>query len=213
MPVALKSTHDESQQRGVNDLLPNLSRAKPPAAPQLELDIFEQIKEYLNKIKTQEGSKSKDERRIDRASKNIGAAKEMISKAVEKCDLIQRKKDFLRDKLDKLEARKAEALKYWQDYGFDVRQTSKPDHDFELYEFIYTKLREQELVQPITIGVKLQDKKLQIVSRVPEEALSDVDIESLNDKLINYHHPKDKHVDFKLAMITIRKVLIKHPDV
>lgn len=219
MPVAHRSIEESSQLKTVDEtILASSVKTHSLEPPKLDATIFEQIRDCLEKMKSCNEGSNKDQEKIAKLSKQIEAAEDIIAKAEQKRDALQRRNNFLRNKLEKWNERVAKSIEYWQEYGFDVKQLPKIEQDGEeadLYEFIYTKKdKDVELPQPITVVLKyLHHKKLQIVSWAPAEVLTSELQESLNSRLTaSCCHSGDEHVDFKLAMLMIKQAFIKHPD-
>lgn len=163
----------------------------------LDSEVFQEIEEYILKIKQYEEETKEDKRRIEKLNVAIQLAQETVAKAVEKKDALIRKNLFLKTTLEEAAQRTNQALEYWKEYGLDIKEISENQ-----YEFIYTKLN-------VSVGIKHDDKQLTVVSQDPKVISPDALIE-LNSKLTNTCIQSDgKSVDYKLAMITIKKDLMK----
>lgn len=203
MPTATKHSIilEESHLAAAGDRTDNgqlSGRTKLPSPPSLDMKLFEDIRNLMEDAKKFEDHEREALRKIEKYNNCIKAAEETIAKAQLKKEVLQKRNEFLRNCLDELEERKVKALKYWEDFGIDVKQISNDDSDFQQYEFNYTKLK-------CTVNLRHQNNRLEIVDQYPE-LLSTND---LNDRLTKNCVNPSGQVDYKLAMLTIKKELVR----
>lgn len=164
----------------------------------INFEILQEIHENLDKIKRYEEEIKEDKRRIEKANDAIRLAHEMVAKAEEKRNSLLRRNQVFKKNVEDTENRVKQALEYWKEYGIDIKEIST-NH----YEFIYTKLK-------VSIGLKFDDKQLKVVSQ-DREVISPDSMNELNSRLTNNCvHADGTNVDYKLAMITIKKELMKN---
>lgn len=194
----------------------------------VDSELLGELKELLDKISRFEYEDQEDRRKVEKLMKCIKDAEETIERAESKKEGLQKRNELLRTTLENRRQTKREALEYWKDYGFDVAQLSKDGDSIQEYEFLYSKLssnrkpRKQQTFIPVDgdneppnendnvrCAVRLRlDENLQIVSQAPER-LSTEQIEDLNSRLTPNCIGADGVVDYKLAMLMIRRDLIK----
>lgn len=169
--------------------------------PKLELALFDEISDMLQSIKSAKNQEDECLRKVDKIDRMLDEAKLSIARGKEALETLKRRNEFLQDKLDQREARVRQAIQYWKDYGFDVKQLSNEWDPFEQYEFIYTRLS-------CSVQLKHENRKLEIVNQMPEVIVSDL-LTELNGRLTASCVQDNGQVDYKLAMIMIKKVLTK----
>lgn len=174
----------------------DLTSLELPKPSRLNFELFQEIAENLDKIKNREAETKRDRLRIEKSNDAIKLALDTFSKAESKRDSLLKKNRFLKDTLEETANRTNQALNYWKEYGLDIKEIST-NH----YEFIYTKLN-------VSVGVKFEDRQLKVVSQDPEVLTSDT-LTELNSRLTNTCVHSDGTNDYKLAMITIKKELMK----
>lgn len=175
--------------------------------PRLDIYIFEEIKDLMSKAKQYEQDEKECKRKVEKYNRSIEAAEEMIAKAQKKKEALVKRNEFLKDCLEKMEERKRQALRYWEDYGIEVKQVSTDEDSFQQYEFNYMKLPMP--TNQCSINIRYQDKRLEVVEQLPEILITD-QLNELNARLTNNCvNARNGAVDYRLAMILIKKELVK----
>lgn len=183
----------------------------------LDMVLFEEIDELMDNAIAYREEEKECQRKMEKYEKNIKVAEEMIEKAQMKKDALMKRNEFLRNCLEDRECARKRALKYWEDYGIDVKQLSTDADKFQHYEFNFTKLpckivkqtRTEESTTSCVIGLKYHEGKLEIVEQIPEILQPD-NLKALNMRLTtNCINQNADLVDYKLAMLIMRKDLIK----
>lgn len=213
MPIATKHSTilEESHQNTISD-------DNKVVIERLDVKLFDDIKQLMEKAKQFEEEEEKCKRKIEKYKQLNEVAEEMIAKAENKKAELIKRNEFLKTCLEQKEDKKRQALKYWEDYGISVRQISSEEDNFQQYEFIYSKLTDNKKVTKSTgdtsggqcsINLRYQDKRLEIVEPIPE-CLTEEAVGALNSRLIDSCVNVDTPtVDYRLAMIMIKKELIK----
>lgn len=166
----------------------------------LDPEFFEDLENLLRKTERLAEEEREDRIKINKLNQSIAQAREVLAKADVKRDVLVKKNLALKSALDDMNRRISESSEYWSKYGFDARRASDEDDDFE---FVYSKLKGDDWT------CKLRVKQLKIVEQDPEVFDSEA-LEALNEKLNRNCLNQDGVVDYKSAMIIIRKALIKH---
>lgn len=165
--------------------------------PLLDAGICEEIKESLDKIKLYEEETKEDKRKIEKLNEVITQAKSTLAKADEKKASLLKMNLCLKNRLEELDQRTKQALDYWKVFGLDVKEVAE-NH----YEFIYTKLPRE-----VTIGLKTSDNQLAVVSQNPE-LIDKESLTNLNNRLTADCVKSDNSIDYKRAMLMIKKTLL-----
>lgn len=175
--------------------------------PRLDIGIFKDIADLLENDRKLDEDEKKFLRKIEKYEKNIEQAQEMIHKAQQKKEELLKRNLFLKECLANKESARREALKYWDNFGIQVKQLTAETDDHEEYEFSYTKLKDSTPTTSCVVGLRFQDGKLDIFEQVPEILTSENMKElctRINDSCI-----RSNSIDYRLAMLKIRKDLIK----
>lgn len=202
MPVANKNSTflEESAWAGPDE--------DSPAYLGLDRDvtaIWDDIITLLDKNKANQEEEQKSKRKLDRYNQAIAEAEEAIAKAMTKREALLNNNTLLKQSLDKFAARKQEALEYWANYGLEITQMSKEQDNFQQYAFKFTK---PPAKGNSTVNLRFQNSRLEIVEQMPN-ILSLEDLTELNKRLTECCVQEDDFVDYKLAMLMIRKALAK----
>jgi len=208
------------------DLSPEL---EDNIVPQIDKSIFSDIAELSDRLRSYKKEEEDAKRKLEKYDKSIAATMEMIERAQAKMDALVKRNEFLINRLEERESGIRRALKYWKDYGIDVRKISADDDEYEQYDFMYSKLphgaqgptpntettanqgkpQSEGSGSTCVIGLRYEDGKLEIVEQNPEIIQPD-ELKIMNNRLTeNCLGAKAGIVDYKLAMIMIRKDLIK----
>lgn len=161
----------------------------------IKTEIFEEIRGYIDKIQQCSSSIKTDNQKINKISTLIEAAEPTLQMAEEKRGELERKNKFLRAKLDNLNERISWSINYWQEFGLEVEQLP----DSNNYKFIFNKLDDRPIDPPKAVVL---DDNLKIVSRSPEDCLTDEDVTKINES-------DNNQGDHKLVMLRIKRALTK----
>lgn len=190
MPVAQRTTiHSED------------STCTVPTLSPFPAEFYQDLKMLLDSISRYEEEERDDRRKTDKLTQHIKAAEDMTEKAEVKKEALQKRVNFLRSSLEERRQIKKDALQYWKDFGFDVAEVSNTTEGRKEYDFIYTNY-------PCTMRLRFHDNTLRIVSQQPEK-LNQAQLDELNLRLTSNCINQDGTVDYKLAMLMIRKDLNK----
>lgn len=180
--------------------------------PKLDIEFFEEIATLLRKSKEYQTQEKECRRKIEKYEKSIQAAEEIIEKAKAKRDALMERNEFLKNCINDRECAQKRALKYWSDFGIEVEQLDGENQ----YEFTFSKLPCNTTRQETTtckVHLSYQDGVLEIVEQIPEFIGRD-NLAELNRRLtencITPGREKTDLVDYKLAMLMIRKDLLKN---
>lgn len=203
MPVAHNQTISVSDK--ARDCLP----------PLLNMSLFEQTTEYIDKAKMWHKGEVQDIHKAEALRKGIEAAQQTIAKAEEKREALLKKRALLKTSLEHMKSRQIQALEYWQDYGLDIKQITTEQEDCERYEFIYSKLPDKSQDQAssqgsaCTVCIEHRANNLHVVSLDPI-LIDDEQLSMLNSKLTHQCVELSGKVNYKSAMILIKKTLIEN---
>lgn len=166
-------------------------------------DFYEDLKSLLDSISRFEEEEREDRKKTEKLAQHIKAAEDLTVKAEAKRDALQKRVNFLRTTLDERRQIKRDALQYWKDYGFDVVEVPTQSEASKEYDFIFTNLG-------CTLRLQFLDQTLKIISQQPDR-LNQSQLDELNTRLTSNCVGQDGVVDYKLAMLMIRKDLNKTP--
>lgn len=158
-------------------------------------NLFEHINDAIDNLNSLNQEGKICNRKIEEYQKALKFAEDMITKAKEKKDSLMKRKKTL----ELREEKRKEALKYWEEYGLEVEEEEKGR-----YKFIYTKL---PLGQSCAITLRAGEQELEILAQEPE-LFSKEKLDELNTR-IKSNCVHDNAIDYKLAMLMIKKDLMK----
>mgnify|MGYP000882207343 CR=1 FL=1 len=171
----------------------------------IHLKVFEEIQDYFRSS----SNYGQDVKHLDKLRRHIESASSVISKGEAKLEALMRQNQMLKTKLDSQRQRRSQSLEYWKDYGLEVRSVPTDEANVELYEFVYKNLRPGT---DCLVGIRVggEPKQILIYSQNPPDLLSEKQLSDINSRLSTSCIGSDGNVEYKLAMILIRKELKIH---
>lgn len=194
-----------------------------PNVQQKNVQLLEEIAGLLEEQKKYRKEKDKDLSRVEKLKQCNEKAHETISKAEKNLERLTKGNEYLKGALENANERTSKAMEYWKQYGFDVKELPNSQVDgkeFANYQFIFSKsVIDSKVGGNLTssgkensnghyvIGVKVSAEKFLISSQQPtvfnQEQLDELDVK-LTETCIDAGK-----VDYKLAMMNIKRSLIK----
>lgn len=172
----------------------------------LDQKVFDEIIEYVETIEDCQRSIDMYERKLEKIKSKREMAAESITKANDKYEHVHRILETTKKCFENQEERKAQAEKYWHDFGFEAREV--PGQSDE-YEFIYRSLSKDShhLEYPYKVILRLSNRKPLIKSLSPENILTPDQLAELNSELTKVD--SSGQINWKETMVLIRKALYK----
>lgn len=174
----------------------------PEPVSKLDLNLFEEIKEHLDRCVRFEREEKDDRSKIEGLNQIIDQAQEMVKKATEKKEALLKRNLMLKATLYGHEQKIRKSLEYWSDFGLDIQNVDGG------FRFNYSKLSaDDERTVSICIKSDPAAGELEIFAQEPE-ILNSEQLLNLNTvRLAKYC--KNGTIDHRGAMLEIKKELVK----